>query len=278
MNQKGLITWDRKRKDAYYLYKANWNPEPMVYIASRDWQVRGGERGEKSTIDVYSNGSSVSLQVNGASLQTQNVNDLKRATFQVNLRDGANQLTATSKINGKTVIDNLTILYKAYDPQLKEFSGSLSINAGSNAQYTDPSGNVWIEDRPYAAGGFGYTGGHFKVFDRKDVIKNTDHEPMMYSYLDSLSGYRFDVPDGKYQVTLYLAEPAKLNKGDRVFSVSINNEEVISRLDLTEQYGFATTVVKTIVVNAKNGAGVQVQFSSVKGNAVLSGIQLEKVF
>ena len=101
---------------------------------------------------------------------------------------------------------------------------------------------------------------------------------MMYSYLDSLSGYRFDVPDGKYQVTLYLAEPAKLNKGDRVFSVSINNEEVISRLDLTEQYGFATTVVKTFVVNAKNGAGVQVQFSSVKGNAVLSGIQLEKVF
>ncbi|MBW3553173.1 MAG: beta galactosidase jelly roll domain-containing protein, partial [Gemmatimonadetes bacterium] len=35
MNQKGMLTWDRRPKDAFYLYKANWNPEPLVYIASR---------------------------------------------------------------------------------------------------------------------------------------------------------------------------------------------------------------------------------------------------
>src|SRR5690606_4523566 len=35
-NLKGLITFDRKRKkDSFYWYKANWNPEPMIYLANR---------------------------------------------------------------------------------------------------------------------------------------------------------------------------------------------------------------------------------------------------
>ena len=36
INDKGLVTHDRKiKKDAYYFYRANWNPEPMIYIAGR---------------------------------------------------------------------------------------------------------------------------------------------------------------------------------------------------------------------------------------------------
>ena len=33
INDKGLVTHDRKvKKDAFYFYKANWNPEPMVIL------------------------------------------------------------------------------------------------------------------------------------------------------------------------------------------------------------------------------------------------------
>lgn len=36
INDKGLVTFDRKnRKDAFYFYKVNWNPEPMVYLAEK---------------------------------------------------------------------------------------------------------------------------------------------------------------------------------------------------------------------------------------------------
>ena len=39
-NNKGLITYDRKtKKDAFYIYKAYWNPEPMIYIASRRFAI-----------------------------------------------------------------------------------------------------------------------------------------------------------------------------------------------------------------------------------------------
>jgi len=70
MNKKGLLTFDRKPKDVYYLYKANWNPAPMVYVASRDWAHRAGvdstgTRTVTQPVDVYSNAGPVELVVNG---------------------------------------------------------------------------------------------------------------------------------------------------------------------------------------------------------------------
>lgn len=60
-NQKGLVTFDRQtRKDAFYLYKAAWNREPMVHICGS----RYADRAEDVTeIKVYSNAGQVSLYV-----------------------------------------------------------------------------------------------------------------------------------------------------------------------------------------------------------------------
>ncbi|MGN0979848.1 MAG: glycoside hydrolase family 2 protein [Candidatus Avoscillospira sp.] len=65
MNTKGLVTADRSvKKDAFYLYKANWNDtDPFVHITSSRYAFRPSR-----TIDVkvYSNLESVELTVNGA--------------------------------------------------------------------------------------------------------------------------------------------------------------------------------------------------------------------
>jgi hypothetical protein len=42
---------------------------------------------------------------------------------------------------------------------------------------------------------------------------NTNDEPMYYSLIDSVGGYKLDLPDGKYAVTLYFAEPSRLKTG-----------------------------------------------------------------
>ncbi|HOB32793.1 MAG TPA: glycoside hydrolase family 2 TIM barrel-domain containing protein [Verrucomicrobiota bacterium] len=64
-NDKGLVTYDRKiRKDAFYFYKANWNPEPMVYITSRRYTERTNA---VTDVKVYSNAKTVELFVNGIS-------------------------------------------------------------------------------------------------------------------------------------------------------------------------------------------------------------------
>jgi beta-galactosidase len=73
-NLKGLITFDRKRKkDSFYWYKANWNPDPMIYLANR----RDDKRTQSTTkIQVFSNLSSVTIIVNGKSYAAKKgVND-----------------------------------------------------------------------------------------------------------------------------------------------------------------------------------------------------------
>lgn len=63
LNQKGLVTFDRKtKKDAFYLYKAYLSDEPFVHITGRRYIDRTEETTE---IKVYSNQSSVALYDNG---------------------------------------------------------------------------------------------------------------------------------------------------------------------------------------------------------------------
>jgi beta-galactosidase len=60
------VSRDRKtKKDTFYFYKANWNPEPMVRIASHAATPRTKARTE---VKVYSNCAEVELIVNGKSL------------------------------------------------------------------------------------------------------------------------------------------------------------------------------------------------------------------
>ena len=64
VNQKGLVTMDRKtRKDVYYLYKAYWSREPFVHLCGR----RYVDRTEDVTdVTVYTNLGEAELYVDGA--------------------------------------------------------------------------------------------------------------------------------------------------------------------------------------------------------------------
>ena len=277
-NQKGLVTWDRQPKDAYYLYKACWNPDPMVYIASRNWRIRAGERNAPSTIDVYSNLDEVSLTVNDIPQGARKPDDVHKARWTVQLKDGKNIVRATGSSGKRTITDELVIDYRAYDADLgtaKVFH-PLYVNVGSNAQYLDASGTVWIEDRPYTKGSFGRIGGNASLFARGEIIKSTADAPLYYSFLDSLQGYRFDVRDGRYTVTLYFAESKDLTPGERVFDVRINGTPVEQGLDLVKSYGFAVAIKKTYTVDVKDGQGIQIAFDARIGNTLLSGVKIEQ--
>ncbi len=65
VSDMGLVTYDRHlKKDAYYLYKANWNDiDPFVYITDRRNNQRNGV---KQSVKVYTNiDEEVQLFVNG---------------------------------------------------------------------------------------------------------------------------------------------------------------------------------------------------------------------
>ena len=101
MNHKGLITFDRNtKKDSFYLYKAWWNDEPLIHIASKRYEYR---EGKKTTIKVYSNQAEVSLYVNGKLIGTKR-SDNKVFKFKLKMED-------VNKIEAKSgnLIDSCTI-------------------------------------------------------------------------------------------------------------------------------------------------------------------------
>lgn len=100
MNHKGLVTFDRKiRKDAFYLYKAWWNPEPMVHICSK----RYVDRAEPVTeVKIYSNQPKVALYANGKLVSEQTGDKVFRFTVPISgemkLEARAGELTDTAVI------------------------------------------------------------------------------------------------------------------------------------------------------------------------------------
>ena len=73
MNNKGLVTFDRKyKKDSFYAYKAWLSDEPFVHLCSKNYV----DRDEDVTIvKVYSNQPEVELFANGESVGKQTAED-----------------------------------------------------------------------------------------------------------------------------------------------------------------------------------------------------------
>ncbi len=299
INHKGMYTWDRKPKDVYYLYKANWNPEPMVYIAARDWPIRKGIKGDSSTIDVYSNAKEVSLYLNGKSVGKKKTNGIGKSTWKLLLINDIlisddldrirynepikNCIIAKAIINKKTITDTFYISYKSYDTLLNNFGAArlidestLKINCGSNAQYIDKDKNIWIEDKPYSKGSFGYTSGTPSFISLKGKITNTDKTPLLYTYLNDVKFYRLDMPDGDYEIELYFAEPEFHEAAKRVFDVTINNNKVLTDFDLNKEASYCEAVMKKFNITAKNNQGIEIKFENKKGKAILNGIAVRK--
>jgi beta-galactosidase len=103
INDKGIITQGHEtKKDAYYWYKANWNPAPMVHINSKAFAVRDTS---VITVEVYSNAGEAELFVNGNSLGRKTSADHRFFWTDVRLNPGSNYVKATAVFGGKEYFD-----------------------------------------------------------------------------------------------------------------------------------------------------------------------------
>lgn len=105
VNDKGLITEDRKvKKDAFFFYRANWNPDPMVYLAARRMTPR---RLARTEIKAYSNCDSVNLRVNGRVVGSVVPDEVRICRWpDVELTQGVNRIEVTAKSAGGEVSDH----------------------------------------------------------------------------------------------------------------------------------------------------------------------------
>ena len=274
VNNKGLVTFDRQPKDVYYFYQANLSKEPILHIAARDWKYRAETSLAVQKIDVYSNLPEVELFLNGASLGKKQPDELHKATWEVGFQNGKNSLTAQGAKNNSLITDTAEVLYKLVTVN----SNEIAVNVGSNAEFVDASETVWLADQPYKTGGFGYVGdstpaGEGSQNDRN--VLNTANDPLFQTMRENLTAYRFDVPQGVYEVELQFAETKFEKPNERVFDVNINGQTLLEKLDLAKEIGFQQAFTRKFRINADHG--IVINFTAVQGKPILSAVRVRRM-
>jgi beta-galactosidase len=314
INNKGLLTIERKPKDAYFYYQSQLLSRPFVKIGSSNWVLRSGiedpddKMVHTQQVQVFSNQKQVSMLLNGKSLGTVNAVD-GIATFDVPFTNGENLLESIITVVGKIYKDEAEIKFMVVPYHLSSTKlpfKEINISLGDKRYITDEKlEQVWLPEQVYQKGSWGYVGG--KVFMLKDSrrqpygsdknIFQTDLDPVYETQRVGIEQFKLDVPDGKYEVNLLFAELISnairdaniynLDNGksveaqqfeERTFDISINGQKAIENLS-NKNYLIPETAYNTkVIVDVKDGKGISIDFKAIKGETILNGLQVRKVF
>lgn len=308
INNKGLVGSDRTPKDVYYYYKAAWRKDiPVVHIASRDWTSRTGISHDAQPVmqpvKVYTNMAVVELFADGKPLGRQKT-DNYMAIFQVPFTSGRHfikaigfteqGMTAADGNAEPAVADALMIDFNAVPAKPADLfacpMAELAVNVGSNCFFTSDESNLtWLPDQPYTQGSWGYVGG--KAHSTQTEIVNTADGPLFQTLRNEIEGYRFDVPQGGYELELLFADVSRnggssaaylLGRGDamgengeNVFSVTVNGTAVDNLSPGWESGYFHATRKKYYVTAGSNG--IDIRFAAKSGKCFLNAIKLRKL-
>ena len=275
LNQKGMFTYDRKPKDISYFYKAHFSKEAVLHIAAQDWRFRSGT--PKQTIDIYSNLAEVELFQNGVSIGKKSIGSNKKASWEIVLKEGKNSFSAQGLKNKNFVADSAEVYFtdttKTFDNSFQE----IAVNVGSNADFTDVGNTVWTTDQAYKTGSFGFIGSEAKQISTLRNALGTLDDPLFQTMAEGLTAYKFDVPDGDYEIELRFAEPKFKDAGERIFSVKINGQTVLENLDLAGRVGIMLSFTQKSRISANGKHGISIEFPAVKDKPIISGIRVRKL-
>lgn len=291
INNKGILSADRKPKDVFYLFKAFWRDDTdVVYIASRDNAKRTVVSDSDIVtipVKVYANTPEVTLKVNGSDAGTIKVTD-RTANFMVPVHGGVNTIEAT----GGDAADVFSVTVATVPEHLvptDDQDYELAVNVGSGCSYTSPlSGMTWVADREYVPGSWGRVGG--KAVTSTAEIAGTDDLPLFQSMAEGIESYVFDVPDGTYEIEMGFADPSgkgsglaymlgrdkDSGNGDNIFGVKIEENIVDGDYSPSKAAGsrFATRIKR--IVDVTDGQ-LNISFLPVKGKTMLNSIKLRKI-
>ncbi|MCX2574166.1 glycoside hydrolase family 2 TIM barrel-domain containing protein [Pedobacter sandarakinus] len=304
INNKGLLTIDRKPKNTYYLYKAYFQRSPFLKIGNGSWAHRSGiaKKGENHVsqmVQVLSNTDTVELFANGKSLGKKVVVD-RITNWDFPFKDKTNELRAVSIVNGRKLEDVVKINFNLIPFSFK--SGELNLLMGSERQFVDNQNKVWLPSKVYESGSWGSIGGEpFKAkanarlpYGTDKNIVGTQNDPIYQTQLLGLEGYQFDVPVGTYEIIFYFADltgagssglPYNLDGSvtksteipqHSIFNVFVNGALVLKDFNLSDTFGFATAVHRKFKCTVLDDHGIRILFQSTSGKAVLNAMQIKR--
>jgi len=269
LNDKGLVTFDRKvKKDVFYFYKAQWSNEPTLYITSRRYVDRAYP---VTDVRVYSNAERATLSVNGQARGEALCPEHICVWQNVALKAGDNQVTVNASIQGHALSDSVT--WHAPDA-----ANGVRIKAGSLTGVTTADGQRFGSDT-FFIGGEGKVLNPFRRGAQEEgpdvavkTITGAKESALYAAYREGRFQYRVPMPNGRWLVTLHVAEPDASLAATRTFSVKAGDANVLAHFNPASAAGGALkAVTRQFPVVVKNGMLV-LDFVPEGGPALVSAI------
>jgi beta-galactosidase len=298
INNKGLMTMDRKPKDAYFLYQAFLSVKPMARLAIGDWDGKILVENGKIDLMVISNQDRVNLYTGNQKFAEVSIVD-RIGTFSM----AAPAAPIWVRLeNAKGDILGFQELKPVFVPDVKsETFSELFVNIGSNCAYAQPGTNsIWFPSQEYKPGSWGHIGGQMFKSSRSRIgtqayVANTTDQPLFQTMQDSISAFQADVVDGLYELELLFAElepnikptyvlyDISTNKNpnktgiNRVFNIKINGQMWKENFEPAKDPGGFKAGSFKMIVQAKNSKGIRIDFEKVLGNPMINGLKIKKM-
>lgn len=297
MNNKGLVTHERKPKDAYLFLQALFSKKPIAtlgYPFRSDW-VHVATSPQDTLVPVkmvaFSNQKSLSLYVNDTFFAESEVRNAM-AQWQLLLPQGTHSISLRE--NGKNV-QNKQIRTQVIPYTLGD-NVDIAMNLGANYAFIDSrTGVYWLPEKQYTQGSFGFVGGEQlyignKIGTKEDILAVDEEDPLYQSIRKGISEFKADLPQGNYEVEILMVEyvPRSRRFADqdkeityvpnkRIFDISANGILIEDKLDLGGSYGLNVPQRISFRVAVRDANGLTIKFHSVKDVPIVSGIRIRSV-
>jgi beta-galactosidase len=269
LNTKGLVTSDRKtRKDAFYFYKAQWNPAPMIHLTGK----RHAERAYPlMDVKAYSNADKARLTLNGVPIGDATCPDRTCIWRDVALRPGANEAVVTAEVGGREVSDRAVW-------QGPDTARGILIDTGDLVTRV-------IGSRRFGSDNF-VTGGMAIALDSGSFAGQRATAPRKVSapapeYYDfwregNAFSYAIPIPNGKWTVTVHSMEPRSNAPDDLTMTVKANGAVALAPFNVKKAAGGVLTgISKSFPVTVRDGM-LRLDFAGEGGRAVVAAIEVTR--
>jgi len=212
INDKGLITRDRATlKDAYYLYRANWSDDPVLYISSRRFIEHPDSLIEVKT---YSNCDSVELFVNQQTQGVAKSTDFIFKWLNVKIDTNDNEIKVAGYFGDNILYDSCIVQYVeggGNAPPDSIYPGDIQINFQTSSTQT-PGG--YLADVGYAFGerGNGYSYG-WDAVNTSNARQRNSHDDIRFDTFNHMQRgatryWEIDIANGDYIVGIVAGDPS----------------------------------------------------------------------
>ncbi|QCK14900.1 glycoside hydrolase family 2 protein [Mangrovivirga cuniculi] len=273
MNNKGLMTFNRKPKDAYFIYQSKLSNQPYIKILGNSRIKYPANK--KIPVSIVTNLNEVTLYANNAKIGSKDVED-GLVTWELdNIPKGLLLLEAKSSAGDSIIKDvrQIDLIYTDFH----DGADQIAINAGSTFYfYDDKTGVLWLPDQVYEFNNtFGYIEGEFYKPRNRGIgtdksIINTEIDPVYQTQNRGLKSYQINCPAGYYQVELLFSI---LENSDHLNSKVLVNDKPLL-IDKTERKYYPVNAITKIYTKSD----IVIKFPSEQDEeSFINGIKITKL-